>query len=492
MQEQTAPIDGAAKPPKNYIPPAPIDLPAPNTRAKAKRLLRTSTAMARRLAPAVAEQLWRWERDDRATARAIREAFEELGATYVKFGQFVGSTPDIVGQDAADEFRSCLDTGPAVQPERVRAIVESELGRPLDEAFASFDSQPLAAASIAVVHRATLHDGTPVAVKVLRPGMDEVVATDLALLEAPVRFLAGQGSEMAMNVLGYLVGLREQVAEELDLRNEARSLVYFRDLFEELRLSRLVVPGVHEDLTTRHVLTMDLLEGVPIDDLARIRELGVDDPEELVRELFRAWMLTAVRFRAFHADIHAGNLILQPDGRLGIVDWGIIARLDPDTHEVLLNLIEAAMGKDEAWDAITAYMISMQGPALRDALGLTDEQIGKLVRAMMEPIMTEPVGEVSMAALFVTDDQALEEILGERLQRRTPLDRLRYLWTARKANRIMLQNGVLDTSFQRASFLAAKQLVYLEHYWKMYLPEAPLLNDPEFFAELLAGTGRDV
>jgi predicted unusual protein kinase regulating ubiquinone biosynthesis (AarF/ABC1/UbiB family) len=479
-QEAASAID------KDYVPPVPIALPEPALRLKASRLFRISTALASRVPSALAGQIARKRRDDRATARAVRRAFEELGATYVKFGQFVGSTPDIVGPDVAKEFRSCLDSGPALPPETVRSIVETELGRPLGDLFASFDLQPLAAASIAVVHRAALPDGRPVAVKVLRPGMDRTVAADLALLEAPVRFLAGQGSDMAMNLLGYLIGLREQIAEELDLRNEALSLSYFRDMFEALGLFRLVVPRVYPDLSSQHVLTMDLLEGVAIDDLEGIRQLGVDDPEELVRALFRAWILTAVRIRAFHADIHAGNLILLPDGRLGIVDWGIIARLDADTHELLYLLIEAALGREEAWDGITAYLIRVQGSTLRDGLGLSDEQIRILVKAQLGPIMTEPVGEVSMASLFGGAEDAIERATGEPVVKRSLADRLQLIRTQRKANRTALAEGVPDSSFQRAAFLAAKQLVYLERYWKMYLPETPLLNDPAFFEEIVA------
>ena len=197
-------------------------------------------------------------------------------------------------------------------------------------------------------------------------------------------------------------------------------------------------------------------------------------------------MLSAIRFRAFHADIHAGNLILLPDGRLGIVDWGIIARLESDTHEMLRNLIRAALGQEEAWDDITAYVIKIQGSTLRDGLGLNDEQIGRLVRAMMEPIMTEPVGEVSMATLFAGTEDTIAQATGQRPVKRSLSDRLRLLRKQRRANRMALKDGLLDSSFQRAGFLAGKQLVYLERYWKMYLPETPLLNDPKFFKELLA------
>jgi predicted unusual protein kinase regulating ubiquinone biosynthesis (AarF/ABC1/UbiB family) len=427
-----------------------------------------------------------------APARAVRRAFEELGATYVKFGQFVGSAPDIVGDQAAHEFRSCLDSGPAVPFAAIRSIVETELGRPLHEAFASFERTPMAAASIAVVHRATLHDGRLVVVKVLRPGMDEVVATDLAILEAPTRFLASQGSDIAMTLLGYLIGLREQIAEELDLRNEARSMVHFRRLFAELDLASLEVPRPFDDLSTRHVLTMEYLEGVPIDDLAGIRAMGVDDPENVVRDLFRAWVLTAVRFRAFHADIHAGNLILMPDGRLGIVDWGIIARLDDESHQLLFSLIEAALGREHAWDRITEYLMSIQGASLRDGLGLSDDQIRKLVRVQLEPILTQPVGEVSMSSLFAGSEEAILQATGEPPLQRSFADRLRLLRKARRANRLMLEEGTLEAGSQRASFLAAKQLVYLERYWRMYLPDTPLMSDRDFFEALLASHGPPV
>lgn len=272
-----------------------------------------------------------------AIACALRTACEDMGATYVKFGQFVGSTPDIVGDAVAEEFRTCLDTGPAVPFERVRAIVEAELGRRIEDAFARFDERPFAAASIAVVHRAQLHDGTSVAVKVLRPGMESIVSADLALISAPVRFLARQGSDSALLVLSYLAGLREQVAEELDLRNEARSMDYFRRLFAELDLSLLAVPLVYHEISSRRVLTMQFLDGAAIDDLACIEEFGLD-PKPLIRQLMQAWMLTAMYEGTFHADIHAGNLLLLRDGRLGMLDWGIVARLDPDTHGVVRSL----------------------------------------------------------------------------------------------------------------------------------------------------------
>ena len=177
--------------------------------------------MTRRLAPVLARQALARKIDKGALAAAMRIACEELGATYVKFGQLVASAPGVVGEEVADEFRNLLDRGPGVPFDQVRRIIELELGRPMRDLFREFDEKPVAAASIAVVHRAVLHSGEIVAVKVLRPGIASTVSADLDLMGPVIRFLAEQGSDQAAVLHNYLVGLRSQISEELDLRNEA-------------------------------------------------------------------------------------------------------------------------------------------------------------------------------------------------------------------------------------------------------------------------------
>ena len=275
------------------------------------------------------------------------------------------------------------------------------------------------------------------------------------------------------------------MAEELDLRNKARSILQFKKRFSELALERIVVPEAFPEQSGRHVLTMELLDGVPIDDLGQIREMGSSDPKLLIQDLFRAWLLSAIHFRAFHADIHAGNLLLLRDGRLGLIDWGIIARLDEDTHLLLLRLVEAALGKEEAWEDIAAYVIKIQGANLQEGLGLTDDQVRNLVKGMFEPVLTRPAGEVSMASLFMSSEAAIEVATGKPPPRRSLSERVALWRKTRKARRLMLEKGVLEHPIQRASFLAAKQLVYLERYWKMYLPDEPLMNDRPFLEKLL-------
>jgi hypothetical protein len=200
----------------------------------------------------------------------------------------------------------------------------------------------------------------------------------------------------------------------------------------------------------------------------------------------RAWILTAVHEGMFHADIHAGNLLLLPDGRLGMIDWGIVARLDPDTRSLVSTLLECALGIEPAWDALAAHFIKIRGTALREGLGLTDEQIYRLIRGIMEPVLTQPVGEVSMASVFSGTEESMRIATGSERRGPTLGERLALWQKTKRAIRMQQAQRTAETSFSRASFLAGKQIVYLERYWKMYLPEKALLGDHAFLKDVLS------
>jgi len=342
-------------------------------------------------------------------------------------------------------------------------------------------------ASIAVVHRARLHDGRVVAVKVLRPGIDRLVATDLDLLQPLLELVARQtGDQTAGSLLQLFDGFREQIGEELDLRNEARAMVHFRRLLAGVDLPDVVVPEVFTDLVGPNVLTMEFFDGVPIDDLARAADYGVD-PAPLVEQVVRGFFLMTVRWGAFHGDVHAGNLFLLRDGRIGVLDWGIVGRLDHDTHRFVIRLLQAVLGDESAWDDVGAHMVKVYGAAIKEGLGLDDEQVAAFVRGIIEPVLLRPFGEVSLGEILAAPQAQVARARGVDAHNRSARAILTRLRAQRRMRRLAEAHGGVASDFDRGTFLLGKQLMYFERYGKLFMSDTPLLSDRDFLASLLAG-----
>jgi aarF domain-containing kinase len=471
----------------------PRRLPEPGPGALVRRGATIAKVVATHFAPTALRQLRTVRQGPLPAAqlaRPLRKSFEDLGGTFMKFGQIIASSPGMFGDEVADEFRACLDTGPAVPFPVVHQLVEEDLGRPLSDVFAEFEHQPIGTASIAVVHRARLHDGRLVAVKVLRPGIAQLVATDLDLMQPLMEILVRHtGDQLAGSTLQLLDGFRVQIGEELDLRNEARSLTHFRRLQGEFDLSLMAVPEPYPELSGRNVLTMEYLDGVPIDDLAQVAELGID-PTPLVQEVMRAFFLTTVRWGAFHGDVHAGNMLLLRDGRIGVIDWGIVGRLDPVTHRFFIALLSAAMGDEAAWTEVTDFITNAYGPAIGEAVGLSGDDLTRFVRSIMEPALTRPFGEVSLAGVMQAIQLQVAKAQGIEAQARTLRAILHRLRSQRRIRKMADESGGLMSEFDRGTFLLAKQLMYFERYGRMFISELPILNDRAFIEQLLAGVDR--
>ena len=471
----------------------PRRLPTAGRAELARRGMVIGRSAARRFAPLVLRQA----REVRggflppaAFARPLRLMVEDLGGTFMKFGQMVASSPGLFGDEMAEEFRSCLDTGPEVPFALVRRQIEDDLGRDLGDVFAELEPQPIGRASIAVVHRGRLHDGRQVAVKVLRPGIERLVATDLDLMQPLFDVLSRlTGDQMAGSILQMLDGLRQQLGEELDLRNEARALAHFRRLGDEIDLPGIVVPEPFFEMSGPNVLTMEYLRGVPIDDLARVAELGYD-PAPLVEQVVRSFFVTAVRWGAFHGDVHAGNMLLLDDGRIGIIDWGIVGRLDHDTHMFLLRLLDGVLGDESAWADITAHLTKTYGRAIQVGMGLDDAGLTAFLRSLIEPTLTRPFGEVSLAALVAAPQAQAARGVGVRAHERSLRSVVLRVRAQRRMRQIADESGGLMSDFDRGAFLLGKQLMYFERYGKMFLSDVPIMHDREFFTHLLASTPR--
>jgi predicted unusual protein kinase regulating ubiquinone biosynthesis (AarF/ABC1/UbiB family) len=466
-----------------YEPPVPVDLRATSTARRLQRTAVTTATFARHLGPvAVAKALGR-PTDSADVGRRLRLAFDALGSTYRKFGQLIGSSPGAFGPAVADEFRGCLDTGPSVPFEAVREAVERTTGKPLDETFATFKTEALASASIAVVHRAVLHDGREVAVKVVRPGIAEEVAIDLDVMEPLFKRLALQGVPIAGPLYRFLRGFRTQVAEELDLRNEARTMVHFASLVSDAGLDRIVIPEPLAELSGPDVLVMSFLDGVAIDDLAAIEALG-HDPAPLVQELLRCWFLTGIRFGMFHGDIHAGNLMLLRDGRIGMIDWGIVGRLDGPTHLLFRRFVEAVLGDATAWPEIMKFMSEM-APFASDDDDAEPREIPDEAKAEIEGLLTRPFGEVDLTGAFSGPGNG--PIGGGRRAQgpRTKAERRERKARLKEMRQRVIGSGFADTGFAQANFMLFKQLLYFERYGKLYLADSALMGDREYLQHVL-------
>ena len=409
----------------------------------------------------------------------------------MKFGQLIASSPGLFGERLADEFRSCLDTGAPVPFDEVRHRVESDLGMSISEAYAEVDPVPIGSASMAVVYRGRLHDGRYVAIKVLRPGIEDLVRVDLDLLQPFLELLARQtGDQAAGSLLQVFDGFREQIGEELDLRNEARAMVRFGQLFDRVDLPLIVVPKVVNELSGPNVLTMDFLDGVPIDDLAQAADLGYD-PAPLVAQLVQAFFLTTVRWGVFHGDVHAGNLLLLRDGRLGVIDWGIVGRLDPDTHRFFRRMLQGALGDESAWDDVATHLLDTYGHALSDGLGLGDDEVAQFVRSMVEPVLTKPFGEVSLSQLLAAPQVQAAKARGVEAHNRSLRAVVTRLRAQRRLRKLAEASGGIASDFDRGAFLLGKQLLYFERYGKLFLADQPIMADPVLVARMLAEDDSD-
>lgn len=288
---------------------------------------------------------------DRSVSRTdvslrLRRSIERLGPTYIKLAQIISSGEGLFPEELVEEFKRCRDQVPAEPFEVVRRTVEEDLGAPLEEVFASFDTTPLAAASIAQVHAATLHTGESVVVKVQRSTVTDLVHADLQVLSWLAPFLVGRLPFASLANPPALVDLfAETITEELDFRLEAQNMLDVAASFLALGQRGYVIPRPHPTLVTRRVLVMERLRGFAFDDVAGMRDAGIDT-EAIVRTGMIGFMEGAMIEGIFHGDLHGGNLLVLDDGRVGLLDFGITGRMDDIRRRAFLRLMIGASMND--------------------------------------------------------------------------------------------------------------------------------------------------
>lgn len=379
--------------------------------------------------------------------RLLRSIFEELGATYIKLGQFIASSPTFFPKEYVEEFQHCLDRTVPFSFEIVQKIIEEELGQPMSAVYSYVDPKPLASASIAQVHAAKLRTGEDVVIKVQKPGVENILLTDLNFLYASAKLIEYLAPKLSWTSLSAVVAeIQKTMLEECDFIKEANNLQTFSDFLKKTQNDEVVVPKVYLSASRRRILTMERFYGVPLTDLDTIRKY-CDDPERTLITAMNTWFASLTQCEFFHADVHAGNLMVLEGGKVGFIDFGIVGRIAPGTWEAVSDFISSIMigNFDGMADAMIRIGIT-EGNVNADSLSRDLRGIYNKLDSMV-PDYSSPS--------FADEDDDINGMLMEMV-------------------RVGEENGL---HFPREFALLLKQFLYFDRYVHILAPELDMFVD---------------
>ncbi|KAM3320364.1 putative aarF domain-containing protein kinase, chloroplastic [Capsicum chacoense] len=393
----------------------------------------------------------------------LRKLFERMGATYIKLGQFIASTPTLFPPEYVQEFQYCFDRAPAVPFEEIQTILREELGRPIDTVFEYIDPTPVASASIAQVHGAKIRDtGEDVVIKVLKPGIEDILVADLNFIYIAARILEFLSPDLSRASLVAIVkDIRQSMLEEVDFNKEATNVETFRRYLEAMGLTRqATAPKVYRQYSTKRVLTMERLYGVPLTDLDSIKSL-VSNPETSLITALNVWFGSLVACESFHADVHAGNLWQLRDGRIGFLDFGIVGRISPKTWAAMEVFLQSIAIED--YESMASALIDM-GATGKDvdskSFARDLEKIFLSIQDLDTEIIVAAARDTNTNATTVAANVAFDERQMNAL----------YLDVVRVGESYGLK-------FPREFALLMKQLLYFDRYTKLLAPNMNMYRD---------------
>jgi len=390
---------------------------------------------------------WLWHprrrRPAQAAADGLVDAFIALGPMFVKLGQLLGSSPSICPAVLSDAARRCIGVVTPLPAAVVRGVIERDLGRPVDDLFASFEDFPLSAASVAQVHGCELPDGRAAVVKVQRPELRPTVTADLRIQWRLMRLLERfSGFARDANVTGSIEDLHTVTFNELNFTLEAHRQSRFRDRIGYFGDNAAVTaPEVYWNWCGPNVICMERLFGVPIDDFAAVRARNGDGKLSMRRGV-KVWMEACLVHGPFHGDVHAGNIWILDDGRVAYLDFGIMGELADDWKEVMRDFFMTSAIDNDFTRVARAYKRVGAFPA--DAG--SDDEIGLRMQMIFSPMFDAGLGEVPMAALLAEIIKTMGAFAG-------------------------------GAGTPKELQLIIKQLLYFERYSKEFAPDWPMFRD---------------
>lgn len=274
----------------------------------------------------------------------VRMSFEELGPTFVKLGQLLATRPDLVPKEFSDEFKKLQDQVPAVPFEKMRTVLENHFEQDLNKVFASVDPQTIGAASIAQVYRATLLSGEEVVIKVQRPQIESVIREDLDILYQLADWLYKYLPESRVyNPVGIVDVFAKTLDQEINFVVEANNIRRFDTNFAND--PDIQIPRVYKQYTGRRVLVMEALPGIPLSQKSALEQEGIE-PEVVLKRGLRAYLKMVFSDGLFHGDLHAGNVFILPDNKIGLIDFGVVGRLNRKTQTAIASMLVALAEED--------------------------------------------------------------------------------------------------------------------------------------------------
>lgn len=404
----------------------------------------------------------------------MRKLFERLGATYIKLGQFVASSPSLFPEEYVLEFQKCLDSTEPIEWKVVQSIIEKEIG-PISKTFSYVDKTPLASASIAQVHAAKLKTGEEVVIKVQKPQIDNLLKADLNFIYIASRvleFLQPDFERTSLSAVAFDV--KSSMLEELDFEKEAENIKEFRAFLREQDLrGSVTAPKVYSEFTTKKVLTMERLRGVSMVDAESIRSI-TNDPETLIVTALNTWTSMVMNMPWFHADVHSGNLLVLDDGRVGFIDFGMVGRVGEKTFQAVGELSGAMALGD--YEGMAEAMMNM---------GATDEDIDVQKFGRDIELVMNDMASVSpdVAAVGVSGDGTVAAAIS--------FDEEEVTGMLLKIVAVTEDNGL---KLPREFGLLVKQSLYFDRYLKILAPGLDIASDSRMIAlgsgseEVEAGT----
>ncbi len=341
---------------------------------------------------------WNWLPRQRAPqGERIRQALEDLGPIFIKFGQILSTRKDLLPDDIIDELCMLQDNVPAFDGEQAQAIIEKAFGQPINEIFASFEVEPLASASIAQVHAAVLHDGTSVVVKVLRPDIMPVIKRDIELLYIIARLAERYSSDARrLRPIEIVSEYEKTILDELDLMREAANASQLRRNFENS--NELYIPEIYWDLTRRNVMVMERIFHTPMGELEKLKAMGLN--MERLSELGVQIFFTQVfSHNFFHADMHPGNIFIDStdlqNPKYIAIDFGIVGSLSPEDQRYLAENFLAFFKRD--YNRVAQLHVD-SGWVPK---GTRVDEFESAIRSVCEPIFEKPLKDISFGQLLL-------------------------------------------------------------------------------------------